>query len=96
MIPKVLISWVYFLTFLVFTLDVDTFFFVSSAVASSVVLAAFLAAAFLALFARAVLRAWAAAWRALNRSTRPSVSMIFSSPVKNGCEALEMCTLTSG
>ena len=95
MISKVLISWGYFLAFLLFVLGVAAFFFVSSA-SSSVALAAFLAAAFLALFARAVLRAWAAAWRALNRSTRPSVSIIFSSPVKNGCEALEMCTLTSG
>src|SRR5690606_40697156 len=57
---------------------------------------ALLAFAFLALLARAALRASAAAKRALKRSTRPSVSIIFSSPVKNGCEALEMCTFTSG
>ena len=60
------------------------------------VFAALLAAAFLALFAKAALRASAAAWRALKRSTRPSVSIIFSSPVKNGCEADEMWTLTRG
>ena len=47
-------------------------------------LAALLALAFLALFARAALRSSAALARALKRSTRPSVSIIFSSPVKNG------------
>lgn len=59
-------------------------------------LAATAALRFFALLANSARRLAAASWRALNRSTRPSVSMIFSSPVKNGCEALEMCTLTSG
>ena len=80
----------YLLDFLTFLSDFGVSVF------AALLALAFLAAAFLALLARAVLRAWAAAWRALNRSTRPSVSMIFSSPVKNGCEAQEMCTLTSG
>ena len=51
---------------------------------SAVSFFALFAATFFALLASCCLRASAAAARFLNRSTRPSVSIIFSSPVKNG------------
>lgn len=61
----------------------SAFFLVSAAALRTLLPVAFLSsAAFLA--------------RDLKRSTRPSVSMIFSSPVKKGCDAEEICTLIKG
>ena len=53
-------------------------------------------ACFLVLLPREVLRAAAFLARALKRSTRPSVSIIFSSPVKKGWEAEEIWVLMRG
>ncbi len=39
---------------------------------------------------------FAAAWRFLKRSTRPAVSMVFSSPVKNGWHELQISTSIFG